>query len=141
LLESARNGGQNGGMRWHCALLLAALAFSGDGCAGGTTASHHPFTPVSSGSPNQGAPTKTPTLIVTPASEHRGKIILVNASARYVVLNCPFGYIPALDRTLNVYRSGLKVAEIKITGPQRDTSTVGDIITGECQVGDEAREN
>ena len=129
-------------MRWVCAVLLGALAFVGCGCAGGSTNHHDPFAPVSSGSPRppKGAPAKPPALIVTPASVHRGKIILVNARARYVVLICPFGYIPALDCTLNVYRGGLKVAEIKITGPQRDTSTVGDIVAGECQVGDEARE-
>ncbi|HEU0009233.1 MAG TPA: hypothetical protein VFT34_05385 [Verrucomicrobiae bacterium] len=85
-------------------------------------------------------PARPPGLIVTPAPANRGRIILVNTSGRYVVLSCPFGYIPAIDRRLNVYRGGLKVAEIKITGPQRDTSTVGDIIAGECQVGDETRE-
>src|SRR5262245_56388618 len=104
-------------MRWDCALLLGVLACSASGCAGVPTTSHEPFAPVSSGSPppTKAAPPKPPALIVTPASEHRCKIILVNSGARYVVLTCPFGYIPALDRTLNVYRGGLKVAEIKIT--------------------------
>ena len=129
-------------MRWDWVGLLCALAFVGCGCAGLPAADSDPFGAVSSGSPQsgKGVPTKSPTLIVEPAPANRGRIILVNASARYVVLNCPFGYIPALERRLHVYRGNLKVAEIKITGPQRDTSTVGDIIAGECQVGDEARE-
>jgi len=130
-------------MRWDWVVLFGAMAFLGCGCAGGSKAATDPFAPVPSGSlqPARGAPSKPPGLIVEPASGNRGKIILVNASARYVVLNCPFGYIPALDRKMNVYRGSLKVAEIKITGPQRDTSTVGDIIAGECHVGDEARED
>lgn len=123
-------------MRWDNVVLLGALACCG--CAGGSRTDHDLFAPVSSGSP---PPAKPPALIVTPASGNRAKIILVNATARYVVLNCPFGYMPALDRRLNVYRGGQKVGEIKITGPQLDTSTVGDIIAGECQVGDETRED
>jgi phage tail tube protein FII len=47
--------------------------------------------------------------------------------------------LPAIERKLDVYRAGLKVAEIKITGPSRDLNTVADIIAGECRPGDEAR--
>ena len=130
-------------MRWDCVVLVGALAWFSCGCTRGHKAARDPFAPVTSGTPQptQGGPAKPPALIVTPAPGNRGKIILVNTSGRYVVLNCPFGYIPAVDRRLNVYRGGLKVAEIKITGPQRDTSTVGDIIAGECRVGDETRED
>ncbi len=130
-------------MRWDCVVLLVALACFGCGCAGGPRTDHDLFAPVSSGGPppDKGGPAKPPALIVTPASGNRARIILVNSSARYVVLNCPFGYMPAVDRRLNVYRGSLKVGEIKITGPQLDTSTVGDIVSGECQVGDEARED
>jgi len=121
--------------------MLCVLAFVGCGCAGHPSIGNDPFGTVSPGSPQPGGvPDKPNALIVEPAPSSRGKIILVNTSARYVVLSCPFGYIPALDRRLTVYRGNLKVAEIKITGPQRDTNTVGDIIAGECQVGDETRE-
>ncbi len=125
-------------MRWDRVLLLCgALVSLGCGCSEGHRTAKDPFAPVTSGVPQ---PARPPGLIVTPAPANRGRIILVNTSGRYVVLSCPFGYIPAIDRRLNVYRGGLKVADIKITGPQRDTSTVGDIIAGECQVGDETRE-
>lgn len=140
LLEGRHGRVQDSVMRWDCVVLLGGLALFGSGCAGGHTSSD-PLAPISSGhQPTNGNSAKPPALIVTPVSAHRGRIILVNATARYVVLNCPFGYIPALDHRMNVYRSGLKVGEIKITGPQRDTSTVGDIVDGDCQVGDEARE-
>ena len=79
-------------------------------------------------------------VIVTPASL-TGKVASVNGAARFAVLAFPLGNAPANDRRFNIYRGGLKVGEIKITGPRRDNHTVGDIVAGECQVGDEVREN
>jgi hypothetical protein len=83
----------------------------------------------------------SPGLIVTPGTLTKGKVVSVNPTARFVVLTFPIGGLPALEKRLNVYRSGLKVGEIKITGPQRDNNTVADIVTGECQIGDEVRED
>ncbi|MBN2505862.1 MAG: hypothetical protein JXQ71_04125 [Verrucomicrobia bacterium] len=68
-----------------------------------------------------------------------GKISLVNPNARYVVVSYPVGALPELGRRLNVFRNGLKVGEIKITGPQRDLNIVADIVAGQCQRGDEVR--
>jgi len=68
-------------------------------------------------------------------------VVSVNPTARFVVLTFPIGALPGLEKRLNVYRGGLKVGEIKITGPQRDNNTVADIVTGECQIGDEVRED
>jgi len=80
--------------------------------------------------------------IVTPANASAGKIASVNPTARFVVITYPVGVsLPAPDQRLNVYRAGLKVAEIKITGPARDLNTVADITAGECQPGDETRDN
>jgi hypothetical protein len=53
------------------------------------------------------------------------------------VLTYPFGGVPAVGQRLNVYRNGKKVAELKITGPQRDINTVADIVSGEVQENDE----
>ena len=64
---------------------------------------------------------------------------MVNGSARFVVMTFPLGGVPDNGRRLNLYRNGLKVAEVKVTGPQRDNNTVADIILGEAQVNDEAR--
>ena len=80
-------------------------------------------------------------LIVTPDSQTHGQVALVNPNQRYLVVSFPVGSLPPVDRRLNVYRNGLKVAEIKITGPQRDFNIAADIVAGECQVGDEVREN
>ena len=78
--------------------------------------------------------------IVTPGDSLAGKVAACNAAGRFVVLNFPTAQIPKVDQTLFLYRAGLKVAEIKITGPQSDDNTVADIVTGEAQVGDEVRE-
>ena len=35
-----------------------------------------------------------------------------------------------MDQILFLYRDGLKVGEVKITGPQRDNDIVADLVTG-----------
>lgn len=120
-------------MRWDYLLLLGALALAG--CRGPSAAT---------GAASKTAPIpedKKPALIVNPATGIHGRIIRVNPSTRYVIIRYPFGNIPAVDRKFNVYRNGLKVAEIKINDFRRDTNIVADIVVGECQVGDEVRED
>lgn len=77
---------------------------------------------------------------INPAGALIGKIISVNTSARFVVLNFPIGKMPALEQRLGIYRNGLKVGEVKVTGPQRDDNIVADITAGDAGVGDEVRE-
>jgi hypothetical protein len=48
--------------------------------------------------------------------------------------------MPKLEQSLFLYREGMKVGEVKITGPQRENNTVADLVTGEAQVGDEVRD-
>ena len=69
-----------------------------------------------------------------------GKVVKFNPDARFVVLNFPVGHLPALDQHLYLYRNGLKVGEVNVTGPQRDDNIVADILTGDAQDGDEARD-
>ena len=68
-----------------------------------------------------------------------GKVAKVNLEGRFVVVTFPIGHLPALQQRLNVYRRGLKVGEVRITGPQLDDSVVGDLAAGEALVGDEVR--
>ncbi len=84
--------------------------------------------------------TRPPQVIVTPSNANVGKITSVNPGARFAVITFVLGNVPGANRRFNVYRAGLKVGEIKITGPARDNNTVGDIIAGECQVNDEVKE-
>jgi hypothetical protein len=66
-----------------------------------------------------------------------GTVSLYNAQGRFVVLDFPVGKMPAAEQVLFVYRRGLKVGEVRITGPERDHKTVADLISGEAQKGDE----
>ena len=116
-------------------LILLPLLVSG--CWSRHKQSHNP----ASSDPGRAARTSDSKLIVTPETALIGKVVSANANARFVVLNFPIGRLPSLDQRLNVYRNGLKVGEVKVTGPQRDDNTVADIVAGESKVGDEVREN
>jgi hypothetical protein len=78
--------------------------------------------------------------IVTPDSSLTAKVASYNPTGRFVVLSFPVGHLPGTDQTMFLYRDGLKVGEVKVTGPQRDNDTVADLITGTAQVGDEVRD-
>ena len=78
--------------------------------------------------------------IVTPDTSIAGKVVSYNSAGRFVLINFPVGLMPKVDQTLFLYRNGLKIGEIKITGPQRDTITVADVISGDAQVDDDARD-
>jgi hypothetical protein len=45
-----------------------------------------------------------------------------------------------IGQILTVSRDGLKVGEVKVSGPQRDDNIVADITAGEARVGDEVRD-
>jgi hypothetical protein len=66
-------------------------------------------------------------------------VATVNPAAGFVVLSFPPGHMPAVDQRLSLYRRGLKVGEVKITGPQIDENVVADITAGDSDVGDEVK--
>ena len=78
--------------------------------------------------------------IVTPDNSLTARVVSYNASGRFVVLGFPVGQMPKPDQSLYLYRDGMKVGEVKITGPQRENNIVADLVTGEVQVGDEVRD-
>ena len=119
-------------------LLIAVLA---NGCG---LFHHHRAQPV------QPAPTSaylapaTPSTplnpIVTPDNSLTARVASYNSAGRFVVLSFPVGRMPTMDQTLFLYRNGLKVGEVKMTGPQHDNDIVADLVTGTAQVGDEVRD-
>jgi hypothetical protein len=113
-------------------MLLGALALSGCVRNPGGESSRPP-------PPRAGPGVATPPLIVTPENAPLGKVVGVNAPGRFVVLNFPRGKMAAVEQRLNLYRRGLKVGEVKVTGPQREDNIVADLVAGEAEVGDEAR--
>ncbi len=81
-----------------------------------------------------------PQTIVTPDNSLAARVVSYNATGRFVVLSFPPGQMPKLEQSLFLYRDGMKVGEVKITGPQRDNNIVADLVTGEAQAGDEVRD-
>jgi hypothetical protein len=122
------------------ALLLAILALAG--CSAKRPAEKSTFglrhVPPSGA---VAARTNATPITVTPApGTVYGKVAHVNPTARFVVLTYPLGKLPPNEKRLSVYRNGMKVAELKVTGPARDQNTVADITAGEAQPGDEVRD-
>ncbi|MEP6663385.1 MAG: hypothetical protein ABJC04_06940 [Verrucomicrobiota bacterium] len=116
-------------MRIFICTLAAALLFSG--------CSLWPFSRKNKKTASEMIDPSRP--VVVPANSDSGKVASVNTNGRFVVMTFPIGSVPKEDRRVNIFRNGLKVAEVRITGPQRDNNTVGDIISGEAQVNDDVR--
>lgn len=110
-------------------MLLLALALSGCSWM------------KSSKEPAKAQPSAKAPAAPTPAPSNAlvGKVALVNGTARFVVLNFPLGKMAPAEQHLNLYRRGAKVGEVKVTGPQRADNIVADLVSGEAEIGDEAR--
>ncbi len=90
--------------------------------------------------PKRMTTTTPPPAIVTPDASLTGKVARYNETGRFVVLEFPIAHLPGLGQRLFVYRDGLKIGEVRVTGPQRDDHTVADLTAGEAQPGDEVRD-
>lgn len=116
-------------------VLVVMLAGAGAGCFGGKKDSPEQRTPaftVRSAGTNAN-------VTMTPARLPIGRIASVNAQAKFAVINFPVGQLPPNDTRFSIFHAGMKTGEIRITGPAQDTFTVGDIIAGTAQEGDEVR--
>jgi hypothetical protein len=82
----------------------------------------------------------TPAPIITPDYSLAAKVVSVDRVGRFVVLSFPASQMPKVDQTLFLYHDGLKVAEVRVTGPQQDNDTVADLTSGDAQVGDTVRD-
>lgn len=78
--------------------------------------------------------------VVKSANAITGNVASYNVVGRFAVLNFPVNQMPAVGQTLFLFRAGLKVGEVKVTGPQRDDNIVADLSKGEAAVGDEVRD-
>ena len=113
-------------MTWSRVLCLAAAGIALAGCI--------------HSKPKTEAPAAPSTTIVTPDNSLAGKVVSYNSTGRFIVLNFPSRQMPNTGQRLFLYRIGLKVAEVKVTGPQNDDNTVADLVSGDAKIGDEARD-
>ena len=81
-----------------------------------------------------------PAPIVTPDYSLAAKVVSVDTVGHFVVMNFPSNQMPKMDQILFLYRNGLKVAEVRVTGPQQDSNIVADITSGDAQAGDTVRD-
>ncbi len=114
--------------------LLAAALCCGTGCAG-----RKKNAPAGVEQPRANKTRSKPAPRVLAASEMAGRVVKVNPTARFVVLNFPVGTLPESGANFGLFRGGLKVADVRITGPQLDDNVVADVLAGDAQPGDEAR--
>jgi hypothetical protein len=78
--------------------------------------------------------------IITPDVSLAAKVVSMNVVGRFVVLGFPPGQLPKMGETLFIYNEGLKVAQVKITGPAQDNNIVADLVSGDAKVGDTVRD-
>ena len=110
-------------------LFVLSLALAASGCSW-----FHSKTKTVKPAANSAAP------IVTPDFSLAAKVVSVNLDGRFVVLSFPASRMPKVEQTLFLYRGGLKVAEVRITGPQSESNIVADLVSGAAQVGDTVRD-
>jgi hypothetical protein len=92
--------------------------------------------PGSNGSTAAQTPEPPPRYRILPLT---ARIASVNDKLRFVIVDFTNSRQPVVDERLGVYRVGEKVAEIRISGPYRNTTVAADIIAGEVKYGDEVK--
>jgi hypothetical protein len=120
-------------MRLTIPLSLLALCVAVAGCKS------KPATGPEAAPPAQG--TAAPKTIIKSADALTGKVVSYNSIGRFVILNFPVTRMPKVGQTMSLYREGLKIGEVKITGPQQDDNIVADLTGGEARAADEVRDN
>lgn len=117
-------------MKYLAALILGTTLALGAGCAASKTTARPAPKPKVAAAP-----------IITADTAVTATVASYNAVGRFVVLNFPDGNLPKHGQVFFIYRAGLKVGEVKITGPEHDnTLDVADLISGDARVGDVVRD-
>lgn len=124
-------------------LLLAVLIAAG--CAGtkdtkdGTAQPAPKAKGKSSPSPKPAKGQPNPAPVIQPVSAFSGKVVLVNAALKYIVVEGTIGRLPPVEQTLNVYRDGQKVGVVVVSNQARGANFAADLSQGEVRVGDTVR--
>jgi len=68
-----------------------------------------------------------------------GHVVTANLLLKFVVLDFSLRPLPVIGQTLQLYRNGQRVGELRVSGPELDGHIVADITAGDAASGDEAR--
>jgi hypothetical protein len=110
------------------------LAAASIGCQSGKPMETRTSTPIVSGK-------STGTTSVRGLDYSVGRIESMRTELRLVVLDYSLSTLPQLGDMLAVYRDGVEVGQVKVTGPFRaGTGKLGgEIVSGDIQIGDVVR--
>jgi hypothetical protein len=134
-------------MRIILATLCVSLLIAG--CATKKDSASVTATKASSKSaPKTAPPVKSPSLtvtngntIMTLSDTQYGKVYSINTALHFAVLDYSLNTLPNIGDRLFIYRQGIKVGEVRVSGPQMNNNIVADIVAGELKIGDEVRKN
>lgn len=117
---------------------LLCLGILLTGCA--TRNASGPAEPSASGTEAGGTgPGAVEYPVVNAVLADSGTVVSVNTRLRFAVLDFGFHLLPELGASLDVFREGMKVGELRVSGPSRGSTIVADITGGEVRSGDEVR--
>lgn len=122
----------------HRCCVLLVLTLVGAGCASAPEKKDAPGKPAAEkGKPTKPQPPPSPT--IEPVSAFSGKVVLVNAPLKYIVVEGVIGRLPPVEQPLNVYRDGQKVGTAVVSAQVRGSNFAADLTQGEARVGDTVR--
>jgi len=86
-------------------------------------------------------PPQPPAPVVTPLTPILGKVVVVNADLKYVVVDFALSRQPTPGDLFGVFRMGMKVGEVRINDLSTAANFAADITAGEVKAGDEVRKD
>jgi len=122
---------------WSAGLIMPVCVALCWGVAGCASPPAHPAPAVQSPPP---PPPKT-TVRIMPAEPEvaPATITKVDQTYQFVVIDFSARALPPVGTRLLIYRDGKRVGEVRVTEPTRAQYATADILSGDLQVGDEAR--
>ncbi|MSU26353.1 MAG: hypothetical protein EXS27_00350 [Pedosphaera sp.] len=118
-------------------LLVAALVGTGCAAISEKLRGSANTAPTGKDKPAKDQPKLAP--VIEPVSAFSGKVVLVNAPLKYIVVEGVIGRLPPVEQPLNVYRDGQKVGMAVVSAQVRGANFAADLTQGEARVGDTVR--
>ena len=82
-----------------------------------------------------------PRPLVVPVIRCEGTVVFVNPQSRFVVIDFSFNPLPRPEQRLGLYRDGNRVGEVRVSSAAQASFVAADVLSGDAQLQDEARED